>query len=358
MCAHPETDKQPGGDCGGRVCMRACAHACELGADSEYACVVGVEDEIQMMVMLNEVLCRREGKPRLEATRAKITCKCFFVVVVVVASLLLRASEHNAGNQHGFFQNKIAGESEGGIWDAKTSRDFLSLRGARWDRTERNWNELRDDFTVEANQPGPSYKSLIMKPPGLLQLITLTLASDEERAEISPPINCMSLIALLGSRAAAMTDRRQKAAGRQMGSRFLVFRYFLLFYSFNITWQKICLQGLKSSQSLSPGNPANCWGLTFSPTDFILTNFLLLDLKNFMECIAYLRDTPNLSVTLITGQIPSIPVGLIGNSAMILQSPHGEPQGLHSVQSVALLLTNKRPVLLKLRMLQHSCNSL
>lgn len=80
---------------------------------------------------------------------------------------------------------------------------------------------LRDDFTVEANQPEPSYKSLIMKPPGLLQLITLTLASDEERAEISPPINCVSLIALLGSRAAAMTDRRQKAAGRQMGSHFL-----------------------------------------------------------------------------------------------------------------------------------------
>lgn len=65
-----------------------------------------------------------------------------------------------------------------------------------------------------------------------------------------------------------------------------------------------------------------------------------------MKCIAYLRRTLHLSVTLITGQVPSISVG---NSAMILQTPHGEPQGLHSVQFVALLLTKKCSVLLKLQ---------
>lgn len=119
-----------------------------------------------------------------------------------------------------------------------------------------NWAELK--WAVEANQPEPSSKKPNYGTAGAAASNCLNFNIEwGERFHLP-------LIAPVWSLHLEAAQLQRQAAGRrQQDDRwaavfwgflsFSIFFYYL-FQSFNFTWQKVCIQGLRHSQSLSPVN--------------------------------------------------------------------------------------------------------
>lgn len=178
MCAHPETDKQPGG-IGMCVCTWRRIHAWE----AEWTLSRGWAARTAMLI---EVVClqrKERGSARGCVCRKETECRFLPSFFYYPAPVLCKWTQCWKISITSFKIKQQRGQEMGGKKGDNNGFPGLPVITGHWGRTERSW---RDNFTVGAKQPEPSSEKPNYETVALQQLIALTSTWNEERENHLP----------------------------------------------------------------------------------------------------------------------------------------------------------------------------